>query len=244
MQLVSTVPQPNEVRRNLAAAYRIIAKFAMDDLTYTHLSARAPNEQCFYIYPLGLLFSEVSASQLLKVSLDGKVIEGTESQYNKTGYVMHGAVYRQRSDINAVFHLHTTAGVTVSTMECGLLPISQFSFHFHNRLAYHDYDSLALDHQRHGQQIASDLGQNKAMILRNHGTLTCGATIHEAFFYAYYLEQACKVQCASLSSGQKLVIPTPEVCEQAAQDMRNFEDDLGFRDWSALLRQLDREDPN
>ena len=243
MQVVSPLQQPNDVRRNLAAAYRMFAKFAMDDLTYTHLSARPPGEDYFYIYPFGLLFEEVKASDLLKVSLDGQVLEGSERQHNQTGYVMHGAVYRQRPEINAVFHLHTTAGVAVSAMECGLLPISQFSFHFYNRIAYYDYDSLALDHEQHGQQIASDLGQHKTMMLRNHGTLSCGATVHEAFLYAYFLEQACKVQCAALNSGQKLITPTPEVCEQAAQDMCNFEKDMGHRDWCALIRKLDREDP-
>ena len=144
MQTAVPLTYPDGVRQNLAAAYRILAKFGMDDLTYTHLSARVPNEDCFYIHPLGLLFKEVTASQLLKVTFDGRVIEGSESQYNKTGYVMHGSVYQNRPDVNAIFHLHTTAGIAVSAMECGLLPISQFSFHFYNRLAYHNYNSLTL----------------------------------------------------------------------------------------------------
>lgn len=232
-----------QVRTQLAAAYRILADMKMDDLTYTHLSARLPGSNAYFIYPFGLLFEEVTASSLLKVSLDGKILEGKESQYNQTGYVIHGNIYKNRPDVNAIFHLHTTAGVAVSAMDCGLLPLSQFSFHFYNRLAYHNYDSLTLDHQRQGGNLVKDLGLKKAMMLRNHGTLTCGATVQEAFLYMYFLERACKVQCAVLSSGQKIVIPPKEVCEQAAQDVRNFEPDFGGRDWATLLRKLDRTDP-
>ena len=231
------------VRTHLAAAYRILADQKMDDLTYTHLSARIPGSDTYFIYPFGLLFEEVTASNLLKVSLKGEVLEGAESQYNKTGYVIHGSIYKKRPDINAVFHLHTIAGIAVSAMDCGLLPLSQFSFHFYNRLAYHVYDSLALENNRQGANLVQDLGQKKAMILKNHGTLTCGATIHEAFLYAYFLEQACKVQCAALAGDQRVIIPSEEVCEQAAKDVRDFEPDFGIRDWTALLRKLDRIDP-
>lgn len=134
-----------EVRQNLALAYQFLAQLQMDDLTYTHLSARVPGKSYFYIYPFGYLFSEVTAQNLLTVSLEGKVLEGQEMQYNKTGYIIHSNIYRTREDINAIFHLHTPAGIAVSAMECGLLPISQFSFHFYNRIAYHLYNSLALD---------------------------------------------------------------------------------------------------
>jgi ribulose-5-phosphate 4-epimerase/fuculose-1-phosphate aldolase len=231
------------LRIQLAAAYRILAQMEMDDLTYTHLSARLPGSDAYLIYPFGLLFEEVTASSLLKVSLDGKILEGQESQYNRTGYVIHGNIYKNRPDVNAVFHLHTIAGVAVSAMECGLLPLSQFSFHFYNRLAYHAYDSLTLENQRQGCNLASDLGRKNAMILRNHGTLTCGYTVQEAFLYMYFLEQACRVQCATLRTDQKVVIPPQEVCEKAAQDVREFEPDFGQRDWAALLRKLDRTDP-
>lgn len=230
------------VRTQLAAAYRIFAQMQMDDLTYTHLSARLPGADTYFIYPFGQLFEEVTASSLLKVSLEGEVLEGQESQYNQTGYVIHGNIYKKRPDINAVFHLHTIAGVAVSAMKCGLLPLSQFSFHFYNRLAYHAYDSLTLEDLRQGENLVRDLGLKKALILRNHGTLTCGETIQEAFLYMYFLEKACQVQCAALSSGQKLIIPPAEVCEQAAQDVREFEPDFGQRDWTALLRKLDRTD--
>lgn len=240
---IQEINNEKQIRIHLAAAYRLLADLKMDDLTYTHLSARVPESDAYFIYPFGLLFEEVIASNLLKVSLEGKVLEGKESQYNQTGYVIHGSIYKNRPDINAIFHLHTTAGIAVSVMDCGLLPLSQFSFHFYNQMAYHTYDSLALDYQRQGDNLAHDLGLKKAMMLCNHGTLTCGATIPEAYLYMHFLEQACRVQCAALASYPKLILPPPPVCEQAARDVRNFEPDFGMRDWAALLRRLDRIDP-
>lgn len=239
---IQSINNERNIRIQLAAAYRILAHQKMDDLTYTHLSARLPGCDAYFIYPFGLLFEEVTATNLLKVSLEGEVLEGREDQYNRTGYVIHGNIYKNRPDINAIFHLHTVAGVAVSVMECGLLPISQFSFHFYNRLAYHDYDSLTLENDRQGSKLAQDLGQKRAMLLRNHGSLTCGSTVHEAYLYMHFLEQACRVQCAALAGNQKINIPPHEVCQQAARDVRDFEPDFGIRDWTALLRRLDRID--
>lgn len=236
--------QEKDVRCHLAAAYRILADQKMDDLTYTHLSARLPGADAYFIYPFGLLFEEVTASNLLKVSLEGEVLEGEESQYNQTGYVIHGSIYKRRPDINAVFHLHTTASIAVSAMECGLLPLSQFSMHFYNKLAYHSYDSLALDNERQGDRLANDLGDKKAMLLCNHGSLTCGETIHEAYLYMHFLEQACRVQCASLVNNQQVIFPPHKVCKKAAQDVLDFESNFGIRDWNALLRRLNRMDPS
>ena len=228
-----------KLRENLAAAYRICAEFGMDDLTYTHISARIGDT--FFIYPFGMLFADVTASSLLRVSLEGKVLEGKEFQYNKTGYVIHGNIYKSRSDINAIFHLHTTAGVTVSAMKDGLLPISQFALHLYDRISYYDYNSLELDADNYS--FVDALGQNKTMILRNHGTITCGSTVHEAFFYAYHLEQACKVQCSAIAAGRdNLVMPDEEVCRKTNKDLLNFEQDLGYRDWQALLRSLNAKD--
>lgn len=234
--------QEKNLRVQLAAAYRILADQKMDDLTYTHLSARLPGSDAYFIYPFGLLFEEVTASNLLKVSLEGEVLEGEESQYNQTGYVIHGSIYKKRPDINAVFHLHSTASIAVSAMEGGLLPLSQFSMHFYNKLAYHSYDSLALENERQGDRLAQDLGDKKAMLLCNHGSLTCGETIHEAYLYMHFLEQACRVQCAALSGNQQVILPPHNVCEQASQDVRDFEPDFGIRDWNALLRRVDRID--
>jgi ribulose-5-phosphate 4-epimerase/fuculose-1-phosphate aldolase len=221
----------------LAQAYRILGKLGMDDLTYTHLSARVPGENAFYIYPFGLLFEEVRPELLLYVNFDGEILEGEEKQYNLTGYMIHGAVYRARSDLNAVFHLHTTASIAVSVNKAGLLPLSQFALHFYDRIAYHDYGSLVLNHQQ-GDELSRSLGEHKVMLLRNHGLLTCGRTIEEAFFYTYHLEQACKVQCAASPNAEDLVLIDPAVREKACRDLLGFEKNLGKRDFEAMVRTL------
>lgn len=229
------------VRENLAAAYQILAYKKMDDRTYTHLSARVPGEEAYYIYPFGLLFEEVSESNLIKVSLDGEIIEGSEYQYNITGYNIHGSIYKNRRDLNAIFHLHTSYGVAVSSHEKGLLPISQFALHFYNKIAYHDYNSLTLSSDQ-GNDIVRDLADKNIAILRNHGTLTCGKTIHEAMFYTEHLEEACKVQSLALSAGEGNIISLPhEICDKSNKDILSFEKDLGKRDWNAWIRKLDRE---
>jgi len=232
-------------RHNLALAYRILAMLNMDDLTYTHLSARAPGTTDeFFIYPFGQLFSEVTPESLLRVNLRGEILEGEEYQYNATGYAIHGALYHARPDIQAIFHLHTIAGVSVSAMKCGLLPLSQFSFHFYNRIAYYPYNSLIVDPMEEGQKLSDSLGEHFVMMLQNHGTVTAGKTIHEALFYSIYLEKACQVQCQILAASKTMpILPPHEVCEKACMDMRAFEPDLGRRDWLALCRQLQNAFP-
>lgn len=229
-----------DVRENLAAAYQIFAMQGLDDLTYTHLSARVPGEDAYYIYPFGVLFEEVTASKLIKVTLEGEVIEGSEYQYNITGYNIHGSIYNARPEINAIFHLHSMYGVAVSCQKRGLLPISQFALHFYEQVAYHGYSSLTLESAQ-GDSLIQDLGDKKVAFLTNHGTLTCGSTIHEAAFYMHHLEQACKVQCLSMSAGSENVIELPhEVCKKANNDLLGFEEDIGKRDWVAWINKLDR----
>lgn len=232
------------LRIDLAAAYRIISLLRMDDLTYTHITARLPNADSFFILPFGKLFSEINASMLLEVDLDGNIIKGEEFQYNKTGYVIHGEIYKVRPDINAIFHLHTMDTVAVSAMKCGLLPISQFAMPFFQAIAYHDYNSLALENDNHGAKIAKDLGSLKNIFLRNHGTLSCGKDLQEAFFFTRFLEQACQVQVKILASNQEFIIPEDEVCAQAARDILSFEENMGTRDWQALLRLLGSNCPD
>lgn len=229
-----------DLRKNLAIAYQAFAIMGMDDLTYTHLSARVPGADAYFIFPFGLLFEETTPQNLLKVSFSGEVLEGAEHQYNQTGYIMHGAIYRSRPDVNAVFHLHTTANVAVSAMKEGLLPISQWALHFYDRVAYHAYDSLTLDAVTQGDPFIRDLGDKRTMLMQNHGALTCGQTIHEAFFYMHHLEQACRAQIAALSTGAELTIPSKEICEKAVHDLLSFEKDLGKRDWLAITRLVDR----
>jgi len=227
------------VRQKLFYAYQILALLNLDDHTYTHLSARAPGGNSFYIYPFGLRFEEVTPENLIEVTFDGQVIEGSEWQYNKTGYIIHGSVYQKRPDLNALFHIHTPEIVAVCACRDGLLPVSQWALHFHRRISYHGYDSLALEKSQ-GERMFDDLGQNNIMLLRNHGSLTCGKTIEEAMFYTYHLQQACKTQCLALAMNQPLSLPDETTCEKAVHDLLSFEKDLGLRDWEAWVRRVDR----
>lgn len=225
-------------RRKLAIAYRILGHLGVDDHTYTHLSMRGKDPNTFYIYPFGMLFSEVTPLDLLLVNLDGKVLEGKEDQYNSTGYIIHGNIYKSRRDIDSIFHLHTPEIIAVSACKNGLLPISQWALHFYDAVSYHEYNSLALSEEQ-GADLVSDLGhQNYTMLLRNHGSITTGRTIYEAMFYTHHLIQACKTQCLALSMSQELCIPSKEICEQSVKDLLSFEQNLGHRDWLAWERLL------
>ena len=224
------------IKEDLAMAYRVIARLNWDDHTYTHLSAREPSDQnAFYIYPFGLRFEETTPECLLKVSLAGEVLSGNEYQYNQTGYILHGGIYQKRPDIQAIFHLHTKESIAVSVCSQGLLPISQWALHFYNRVAYHDYDSLALS-PRQGCLIADKLGEHFVMFLRHHGFITTGRTIQEAMFYCYHLQKACETQCLILASGGSDMRPNQTTCEKASSDLLSFEKNLGKRDWEAWKR--------
>ncbi|WP_339046069.1 class II aldolase/adducin family protein [Candidatus Mesenet endosymbiont of Agriotes lineatus] len=226
------------IKKDLACAYQIISYLGLDDHTYTHLSARAQNSNSFYIYPFGMHFSEVHENCLMKVLFTGKIIEGKEYQYNKTGYVIHGAIYQKRLDVKAIFHLHTPAIIAVASIKGGLQPISQWALHFYNRISYHKYDSLALNFEQ-GGKIADDLKDNFVMMMENHGAVICGRTIWEAMFYTYHLEQACKTQCLILSMNQPINLPEEETCLKAASDLLSFEEDIGMRDWQVWKRLID-----
>lgn len=225
------------IRKNLALAYNICGHLGLDDHTYTHLSSRSAEGDSFFIYPFGLRYDEVTPDILMKVTFDGTVLEGKEHDYNKTGYVIHGAIYKARPDVNHAFHTHTPHGVAVSSMKQGLMPISQWALHLYDGVAYHGYDSLALEGEQ-GDRLIRDLGTKNAMLMRNHGALTCGRTIHEALFYTYHLEKACVAQCLALASGAELILPSVETCEKSVKDLLSFEKDLGKRDWDAWVRLL------
>jgi ribulose-5-phosphate 4-epimerase/fuculose-1-phosphate aldolase len=230
----------NQLKQDLANAYKILAHLGLDDHTYTHLSVRAQDKNSFYIYPFGLRFEEVEADNLMKISLDGEILLGEEYQYNRTGYVIHCNIYKARPDINAIFHLHTPATVAVSSLKEGLMPINQWALHFYKRVMYHDYDSLALEKEQ-GKTLANDLGKYLVMLLRGHGSITCGKTIQEALFYTYHLELACKTQCMTLAMNRDLIIPSPDICQKSVNDLLSFETNLGERDWLAWLRLLNRK---
>jgi len=232
-----------DTRVNLAACYRLAAHFRMTDMIYTHISARVPGpEHHFLINAFGLLWDEITASTLVKVTLDGETVEDpTGNRINRAGYVIHSAVHRARPDVNCVIHTHTAAGIAVSAQEDGLLPVSQHAMRFTNKLAYHDYEGLALDLDEQ-QRLVRDLGDRKAMILRNHGLLTCGSSIYEAFDLMYYLERACQTQISAMAGGAKLRVPPAVVAEKVAGQFQGLPYKARRPEWKALLRMLDKTD--
>jgi len=229
------------IKSDLSYAYKILSFLKLDDHTYTHLSSRSSDGKSYFIYPFGLRFEEVEPESLLRVSLEGEILEGSEYQYNKTGYIIHGSIYQARSDVNSIFHIHTPEIVAVSCHKDGLLPYNQWALHFYNKIAYHEYNSLALDGQA-AAQLVRDLGEKFVMLLRSHGSITCGKTVKEAMFYTYHLQQACKTQCYMSAFMDRLVIPSETVCEKSVHDLLNFEKDLGDRDWNAWTRLVKRNE--
>lgn len=234
-------------RSDLAAAYRLIAHLGMDDSIFTHISAKAPASEhrgegeYFLLNSYGTRFTEVKASELVTIDLDGNIVDDPLGNgVNKAGFVIHSAVHAARPDIGCVLHTHTTAGVAVSCLEEGLLPLNQWSMQFTNRIAYHDYEGIALSLEERDRLVA-DLGPHKAMILRNHGLMTCGATVGEAFQLMHNLERACKAQIAVMASGAKVRMPSPEIAELTASQYESWGEKhaaSGIEDpeWEAFLR--------
>ena len=241
----SHVPTEREVREDLAAAYRLIALFGMTDLVFTHLSARLPGEgHRFLVNPYGLLFEEITASSLVVVDADGEPAQPTDWPVNPAGFVIHSAVHRAREDAMCVMHTHTIAGMAVAAQTGALLPINQMSMEFDGRVALHDYEGIAADDNlSERDRLVQDLGDRPCMILRHHGLLTVGRTVAEAFYWMYYLEQACRIQIAAQSSGVPLSVPPAPVVRRARAQ---FDEGMtkGWRPWQALRRKLDREQPD
>ena len=232
-----------QIRENLAACYRLIAMHGWDDLIFTHISAPAPGpDEHFLINAYGLLFEEMTASSLVKVNLDGEIVLDTPYSVNPAGFTIHSAVHAARPDAGCVLHTHTKAGVAVSAQADGLLPISQISLFPFATLSYHDYEGIALNEEEKPRLVA-DLGSNNFLILRNHGLLTVGATIPDAFLYMYALETACQTQLMAQSSGAELTLIKPAIVSgikaQIEAVLKGMSGDLA---WPALLRKLDRRD--
>ena len=237
-------PEEWAAREDLAACYRLCVHFRMTDMIYNHISLRVPgSDSHFLINAFGLLYEEVSASNLIKVDFDGKPVDDGRLEANPAGFVIHAAIHQARHDVDCVFHTHTRAGVAVSAQREGLRIVSQHAMRFHGRVGYHDYEGIALDLDEQ-QRLVRDLGPHKVLILRNHGLLTAGATVREAFDEMYYLELACQIQIDAMSGGAALWQPSIEVCEHAATQFANSNDFLKNRDWTALRRMLDRKDPS
>ena len=236
---VNSLDPNTTIRNKLATAYRIIASLGWDDHTYTHLSARSAEGDSFFILAFGDCFSEVAPDSFLQVDFTGKVISGIERIFNPTGYVIHSAIYQARPDINAIFHLHTIASIAVSVDPRGLLPLSQHALHLYARVAYHEYDSLVLDPKIQAKNLASDLAQARAMLLKHHGSIVTGSTIEEAMFFNYHFERACQAQLLALSACPNPELPPESVCKKAESDLTSFEKPgLGIRDWQAWERKL------
>ncbi len=234
-----------QMRVNLAACYRLIASYGWDDLVFTHISARVPDtEDEFLINPYGLLFEEITASNLVKVNQAGEKVSSSAFDINPAGFTIHSAVHEARSDAHCVIHLHTSDGVAVSTQQQGLLPISQQSLFPLSNLAYHDYEGVALNPEEKVRLVA-DLGEANFMILRNHGLLTCASSVADAFLYMYIMQRACEVQIKAQSGGSELTLISPQILAgiQAASKQVTKEAN-GDIAWPALLRKLRRTDPS
>jgi ribulose-5-phosphate 4-epimerase/fuculose-1-phosphate aldolase len=232
-----------QLRVDLAACYRIIAMHGWDDLVFTHISARVPGpDEHFLINPYGMLFEEITASSLVKVDLAGEKVLSSPDPINPAGFVIHSAIHEARHDVGCVLHTHSKAGVAVSVQANGLLPISQVSLFPYATLAYHAYEGVALNEEEKPRLVA-DLGDKHALILRNHGLLTTGVTIADAFLMMYVLETACQTQLLAQSGGSELIQVPQAIVDgiqaQAEQVTRGLG---GALVWPALLRKLDRRD--
>jgi ribulose-5-phosphate 4-epimerase/fuculose-1-phosphate aldolase len=233
------------VRTDLAAAYRAVALFGWDDLVFTHISARVPGPgHHFLINPYGMMFEEITASSLVKIDLRGEKVMESPFEINPAGFTIHSAVHEAREDAQCVIHLHTIEGVAVSCQKQGLLPVSQQSLYPLMSLAYHDYEGVALNPEEKAR-LVGDLGDKHSMILRNHGLLTCAASIPDAFLFMYILQKACEVQIQAQSGGAELVrIPQPilDGMQHAAKAV--LRNSGGMLAWPGILRKLDRKDPS
>ena len=232
------------VRVELAALYRLVAMHGWDDMIFTHISARVPGpEHHFLINPYGLFFDEITASSLVKIDLDGNIVEETPYMVNPAGFTIHSAIHAARDEAHFVMHLHTDQGVGVSAQREGLLPLSQTALVCLPHVAYHDYEGVALNLDER-ERLVADLGDKSLCLLRNHGTLTVGETAGECWTGMFFLERACKQQIMALSVGRENVLMAP----QAAQDVVRDQQSRGFGGagklaWPGCLRKLDRESP-
>ena len=225
-------------RVNLAACYHLADYFQMSDIIWNHITSKTSNEkETFLINPFGLRYDEITASNLVEVTSEGKVIN-SDSPINDTGYIIHGAIHRARKDIACVMHTHSRAGLAVSCFEVGLQPMIQDAAIFYNRVSYHDWEGMSTESEE-CERLSKSLGKNNVMILRNHGLLTCGTTIAEAFMLMYYLDRACKNQIDTMSTGMKLNVPSDNIMEFAAGQYDDPRFKLGKHEWPALLRLLD-----
>ncbi len=236
-------PQEWQTRVDLAACYRLVALYGWDDLVFTHISARVPgSDHHFLINPYGFLFEEITASSLVKVDLHGNVVLDSPYPINPAGFTIHSAIHAAREDAQCVLHIHSINGVAVSAQKNGLLPLSQQSLFALASVGYHDYEGVALN-EAEKPRLVADLGEKTALILRNHGLLTCASSIADAFLAMYILESACMIQLRAQAGGGELIaIPDPILAGILAQAKAVTRGLGGALAWPGLLRRLDRRD--
>jgi len=234
-----------QIRVDLAACYRLIAMYGWDDLIFTHISARVPGpEEHFLINPYGMMFEEITASSLVKVNLDGEKVVESPFPVNPAGFTIHSAVHAARDDVACVLHTHTRAGCAVAAQERGLLPLSQIATVALTSLGYHDYEGIALNEEEKPRLVA-DLGRRNALILRNHGLLTVGPTIADAFLAMYALETACQIQIGAMAGGGPLIYVNQKIVDGMKVQAQAVTKGMGgMLAWPGLLRKLDRRDPS
>lgn len=235
-----------ELRIDLAAAYRLLALHGWSDNIFTHLSARCPDHSArFLLNSYGLLPEEVCASNLIEVDVQGENVGAQNASVNPAGFTIHSAVHMAREDAHCVMHTHTMAGMAVAGLAEGLLPINQTSMEFFNRVAYYDYQGIPLECDER-EAIVAALGDKHSMILRNHGLLTVGRTVAEAYYRMYYLNKACEIQIETMKTGGTLLIPDEAICEHVAQQASSPRYMAQSVDliWQAMLRKLDGCDPS
>jgi ribulose-5-phosphate 4-epimerase/fuculose-1-phosphate aldolase len=240
-------PEEWAVRVDLAACYRLVARYGWEDLVFTHITARVPgSDDQFLINPYGVFFDEMTASSLVKIDLQGNKVEDSPFPVNPAGFVIHSAIHAARHDARCVLHTHTLNGVAVSTQRAGLLPISQHSMSVLSSLGYHDFEGPALRDDEKPRLVA-DLGDKTSLILRNHGLLTVGQTVADAFVAMYYLETSCAIQVRAQSGGGELITVPKEIMESGYVQVSTATGRAGGRGklvWPGLLRRLDRVDPS
>jgi ribulose-5-phosphate 4-epimerase/fuculose-1-phosphate aldolase len=231
------------LRRDLAAAYRLVALFGWDDLVATHISVRLPEGNGFLINPFGMLFEEVRPADLVKVDMEGNIIGASDWGVNRAGFVIHSAIHAARHDALCVMHLHTPDGIAVSMLDEGLLPLNQTAMLSAGEIAFHEFEGVAVDLEER-ERLVRDLGEKSIMFLRNHGTLALGPTIADAFATMYFLETACTIQVRALGMGRALHRVGNEVIDKVRATRANSGVQIARElIWPALVRKLDRMDP-
>jgi ribulose-5-phosphate 4-epimerase/fuculose-1-phosphate aldolase len=232
-----------KARQELAACYRVFAMLGWDEMIYNHITVKVPDEEdAFLINPFGLHFSEVKASNLVKIDIDGNKLDDNPYPVNLAGFVQHSVFHRNLPDAHCIMHTHTTAGMAVSSLEGGLQPVNFYAANFIGQIAYHDFEGVTVRSEE-GARLIEHLGDKRAMLLKNHGILVMGRTLPEAFIKHWSLQRACEIQMATLSMGKPLTIP-PEVVAVHQRDLSKVQipGGAGRADFDAMVRRVDKID--